>query len=114
MKVYISGPMTGKEKLNLPAFLEAKALVEANGDCAIIPHEITSFEEMRALENKGLTYREIWQFCLRRDLIVLLQCDAIWVIDGWFDSEGAREEKHTADVCGIPMWFPKKRIEIVP
>lgn len=54
--------------------------------------------------------RMIWQpkneyaFVLARDIKALADCDALYLLDGWEDSPGARVEKAFAEAAGISVW----------
>lgn len=83
MKIYISGPVTGIEDNNRKAFHEAVFLWECQGWNAINPLET---------EPENPT----WELCLRKDIALLLGCDAIAMLPGWMDSRGARLEHFIA------------------
>ena len=86
MKVYIAGPMTGMKDHNFPAFHAAAADLRAQGFEVVSPAE----QEW----NDDLT-RE-WSFYLKRDIPILLQCDAIALLPGWRESRGAMLESFIA------------------
>ena len=86
-KVYISGAMTGKPDFNWPAFETARALVTAKGHDPVLPVPYVD----------GKKYEEY----LRDDLKLLLECDGIYMLEGWRESNGARLEHMVALACGI-------------
>lgn len=96
-RLYISGPVTGRENRNFDAFREAqRSLVDA-GHTAIIPHQIvlpssTHERAMRTCINE-LTWGRFGGFSY----------DGVALLPGWEQSEGARFEKAVAEVCGIPV-----------
>lgn len=87
MTVYISGQMTGIKDFNAPAFEKAYFDLQ-NAD---------HFPIMPASYIDGKTYQEY----LRDDLKLLLDCDGIYMLDGWQESKGAKIEHMVALACGI-------------
>ncbi len=97
MRIYISGPMSGLPDFNYPAFHDASAQWRAAG------YEVLSPAELDLAETTDLT----WEDYLRRDLRMLLDCDAIALLDGWENSRGAALEYHVATALGLrcfPAW----------
>lgn len=90
MKLYLSGPMTGIEKLNFPHFENCSNALRILGHKVVSPHEI---------EDAGT-----WDSCLKADLTQMLGCDAIVVLDGWEASRGARLEVTTAINVGMEFY----------
>lgn len=86
--VYISGPMTGISDLNRPAFAWAEAQVIAAGLTPINPHTLCdpSWD---------------WQKCMRADVVALCACDALLLLPGWQNSNGAQLELHIAHRLGL-------------
>ena len=100
MRLYVIGPVTGRENLNRAAFEEARAKLERAGYTVTIPHDIippdASHEDAMLLSIK-----------------TLLCCDGVAVLNDWAASPGATLEKRVAEVCGIEThyvraWFHKK------
>ena len=96
-KVYISGPMTGLPDLNFPAFEAAEEVILRAGRKPVSPHraEINVLAEMSPTDK--------WQAYMKVDLLDLLRCDEVCVLDGWEDSKGAQLEVHVARQLGIPV-----------
>jgi hypothetical protein len=94
VKVYVSGPMTGYEDYNRPAFHRATRHLRDLGFTVVNPAELDeadgSAEEIQS---------HAWY--LKRDIAALLTCDAIYLLPGWKHSKGATLEKQVADGCGI-------------
>lgn len=85
MKLYVTGPMTGIEDMNFPAFREAaKRLREAG------------YEVMDPADNGAGEPGMTWADYVRRDLQDMLTCDALAVLPGWKNSKGACLEVHIA------------------
>jgi hypothetical protein len=91
MRLYVSGPMTGKPDLNKPAFAEAAGALHAAGFDVVNPAAWTG----------GPDYS--WEDYMRVDLRLLLDCDGVAVLPGWLRSRGARLEVHVARNLGLPI-----------
>jgi hypothetical protein len=103
MKVYIAGPMTGIEDYNFPAFNAAADSWRAVGWDVINPAELD-----------GEDTSHPWDFYLRRDLKLLVDCDAIAQLPGWENSKGARLETHVAEALGLSVYDALKPIVLRP
>lgn len=85
MKVYISGPITGLPYEEVEkAFSEAETRLQEQG-----------YEVVNPLNN-GLPRESTWNEHMRADLKLLLDCDAIYMLDGWTNSKGAEIEFNLA------------------
>lgn len=87
-KVYIAGPMTGYPELNYPAFEMAAKKLRSMGFEVVSPAELNLIDEsyLRAM---------------RKDILALVDCDHIVMLDGWEKSKGATLEHHIATVLEI-------------
>lgn len=81
MKVYISGPVTG-----LPLEEAERAFNEAETTILKKGHE-----PVNPLKN-GLPGSATWHEHMRVDIKMLLDCQAIFMLEGWEQSDGARLE----------------------
>lgn len=88
-KVYISGPITGVDFGNRFAFSCARSALELCGYDAVDPSEVQ------------LDDAATWADYMRADLKLLLDCDFIYMLEGWEDSKGARLERELAENLGI-------------
>ena len=88
-KVYISGPITGVEFGNRFAFMAASCGLELCGYEAVDPSDVKLDDEAS------------WSDYMRADLKLLLDCDYIYLLEGWEDSKGARLEHELAERLGI-------------
>ncbi|WP_449390486.1 DUF4406 domain-containing protein [Enterobacter hormaechei] len=78
MKIYIAGPMTGYENYNRPMFNAVAQQMLSGGHVALNPATLPD----------GLSQREYMDICL-----AMLRCaDAIHMLHGWKESEGAVAE----------------------
>lgn len=106
--IYIAGPMRGVPYYNFPAFDAARDLLSAEGWQVMSPADLdraAGFDAMR------LPAAHDWQTspdgfccasCIDRDIAALRACDAIYLLDGWERSAGARAEKALAE------WLQKR------
>lgn len=88
-KVYISGPITGVDFGNRFAFSCARSALELCGYEVVDPSEVQLDDEAS------------WADYMRADLKLLLDCDYIYMLEGWEDSKGARLERELAENLGI-------------
>lgn len=79
-KVYISGPITGIDFGNRFAFSCARSALELCGYEVVDPSEVKLDDEAT------------WTDYMRADLKLLLDCDYIYMLEGWEKSRGARIE----------------------
>lgn len=87
--VYISGPMSGIEDWNFPAFNAAADKLRAAGYPVINPADF------------GVKEGQTWRECLARDLAALVHCDVLVLLPGWIKSKGACLEVHVAEELGM-------------
>ena len=80
MKVYIAGKVTGLERAKCSKkFERAKLTLEALGYVAVNPLDIVKEDAE-------------WNDAMRTCIKSLMGCDAIYLLDNWHDSEGAKIE----------------------
>lgn len=100
MRIYISGPMTGKADLNKEAFAEAAKLWEEAGCEVINPHDYP-------LERRdGETDEELYERYMLQDFLLIGRCDAIQLLPGWSQSMGAIRELKRAKRLGLEILPP--------
>lgn len=96
MRIYVSGPMTGLPKNNVPAFNRAARFLRAQGFTVINPAELDAGEPCGT-----------WEDCLRRDIKWLVTCDAVVNLPGWEKSRGATLENHIAEKLSFNVFTLK-------
>lgn len=90
MRVYISGPMTGRPDNNIDEFNEAEDLLLKAGYWVLNP------------TSNGLSDSASYEDHMRADLRMLSVADALAFLPGWEKSRGARLEIEVAHVLNIP------------
>jgi hypothetical protein len=83
MNIYISGPMSGHDNLNFPAFFHAEEWIKRIGYNPVNPARLPA----------GLSYQEY----INTDLeIIAIMADALLMLPGWESSKGAKLERELA------------------
>lgn len=95
MKVYISGPITGRDQKKYKKDFETvAALIRENGDEAINPADCSRW---------GLSWG--LYMGIARSVLESGEVDAICMLRGWQDSRGASRERFWAIAKGIPVIY---------
>ena len=107
MKIYISGPISapivGKTKEELKQeFYHAQDKLEAQGHEVVNPLEVMACVDFSC---GGEHPVHTWACYMRYDLIDMLSCDAIAMLEDWESSPGARLELHVASSVGMEVLF---------
>lgn len=97
MICYIAGPMTGLEDHNRPAFAEAEKQLREKGHKVISP----------AWLKDDLPKRCYLPICTA----MIDQAEALVLLPGWEDSEGANVELGYAQYCGKETMTLKKALK---
>lgn len=99
MKIYISGKISGTD------------LTETRKRFAAVAKAIKrlGYEPVNPSEN-GLTEHDTWEAHIVKDIATLLQCKAIYMLQGWQDSKGARIEHHIATEIGLPIMYEIEKL----
>lgn len=98
MKVYISGKISGTDLIKTRKHFAAVAKATKR----------LGYEPVNPLEN-GLSEHDTWEAHMLKDIIDLLQCNAIYMLQGWQESKGARIEHYIATEIGIPITYEIER-----
>lgn len=101
MKIYCAGPMRGYPLFNFPAFDEAQQTLEKMGHLVVSPAEMD-----RTLDNFNpeTDKPKDMRYYMKRDLPVLMECEAVALLPGWKKSQGAMLEAHVAFKCGLTLY----------
>lgn len=95
VRIYLAGPITGRPDNNKAAFMAASERLRVDGLEVINPIEFDLAAE------KDLS----WFACMKRDLKLLVDCDAIMLLDDWHKSAGAQLEFLVATRLGLRFYF---------
>jgi nucleoside 2-deoxyribosyltransferase len=91
-KIYLAGPMTGLPEYNYPAFFAAEQALKERGFAVLNP--ASSF---------GGDVNLPREYYLRSAISMLLQADAVMLLDGWEKSKGAKLEREIAFELGLKV-----------
>jgi hypothetical protein len=91
--LYVAGPMSGHPENNYPAFNEAARVLRDAGYGVINPAEFSVHGDVR------VHYVDL----IREDLRQMLDCHGVAILDGWWESVGARNEITVAGVLKMPV-----------
>ena len=95
MKIYVSGPMSGKPEFNKAAFEEAATVLKQLGHHPVTPFDLDVVEPVKFHD---------WTENMKRDIKYLPSFDAVLLMDDWDESKGATIEAGIAQVLSIPLF----------
>tara|TARA_R100001530_G_scaffold136362_2_gene116725 strand:+ start:3164 stop:3523 length:360 start_codon:yes stop_codon:yes gene_type:complete len=95
MKVYIAGPMRGKEELNFPEFRRVSKVWRDYGYEVINPADNPNLGDQIKDRNKYL----------KHDIVTICGVDALVLLKDWEESPGARLEAHIAQQLDLPIYL---------
>lgn len=94
MRIYISGPIAHYDIIERKArFERAEEAILASGNIAVNPFE------------NGVPDDADWRDHMKADIKMLLECDAVYMLEGWEGSKGCKLELDVATSCGIPVFY---------
>lgn len=67
------------------------------------------YEPVNPLEN-GLSEHDTWEAHIAKDISDLLQCKAIYMLQDWQESKGARIEYYIATEIGMPIMYEIEKL----
>jgi hypothetical protein len=103
MRVYISGPISGRKNGNREAFEEVAKRLRELGCDPVNPHRINPDHFGRECVGEDIGEAQHRYGCyLRADIRELVDCDAYVVLEGWNGSKGSQAEVAVAQVIGLP------------
>jgi hypothetical protein len=91
MKVYISGMISDSRDYEA-RFNQAEHLIREAGQIPINPAKY------------GSPTDRTWLYYMKEGIAELLNCDAIYMLNGWGDSRGATLERHIATQLDMPVF----------
>jgi hypothetical protein len=89
-RLYVSGPMSGYPDSNYPAFYLAADMLQGYGYETVNPADVGA---------EGGQYTDL----LKKDILLLLDCEGVAVLEGWWASRGAQAEVGIAGIIGLPV-----------
>ncbi len=98
-KVYISGPISGINNWNAPAFEAMESNLKLNDLIPVNPLKIVDLKKFKG----KLTPTEEWNYCMKADIKELMGCSAVFTLDNWRNSMGATWEVLTAKMLSLPV-----------
>lgn len=98
MKIYISGKISGTDLTETRKRFASVAKVMKR----------IGVEPVNPLEN-GLSEHDSWEAHMLKDIADLLQCKAIYMLQGWQDSKGACIEHYIATKIGMHIMYEIER-----
>jgi len=99
MKVYISGQITSlRHDQYRQAFKNAAEYLKGQGHEPVDPSEL------------GKPEQRSWHYYMKKAIPLLCECDAIYMMDGWTQSKGAKLENTIARGLDMPI-FEQNREE---
>lgn len=101
-QIYIAGPMTGRPSFNFAAFDAARDKLMAEGWQVVSPADLD-----RAVgfdPDFGKVDKAFLESAMRRDIEAIMRVHAIYMLDGWEQSTGAKAE------LGLAKW---RHIEVI-
>ena len=99
MRCYISGAITGVKHAD-KLFAMAEEKLELEGYDVVNPYKFGEYlKKEYAKENKVPKYENF----MHDDIALLINCDAIYLLENWGTSKGARLEKKIAEVLKMQI-----------
>ena len=108
-RIYISGGITKVKDYREKFRLKEKELCERGFYHVINPIAIGNALLVRSPQLKKLSESELYSHFMRADIIALLSCTQIYMMEGWMQSNGAKFEHETALICGIDVIYENNR-----
>ena len=99
MKIYISGKISGTDLTETRTRFAAVAKATKR----------LGYEPVNPLEN-GLSEYDTWEAHIVKDIADLLQCKAIYMLQGWQESKGARIEHYIATEIGLSIMYEIEKL----
>jgi len=98
-RAYLSGPMSGHDLYNFPAFFEAEEFLKDQGWKVVNPARLDTELGFVPSLDEAMPH----EFYMKRDLPLLVKCDAIALLPEWWTSKGAHQELNVAMMCGLDV-----------
>lgn len=106
--IYIAGPMRGKKENNAEAFARAEARLRRRGFTVINPLNVgrgIAPDEVVASD------ADLLKTVMKIERMLIRHCDAIYLLEGWEESVGAKAELVTAIGFDCMILLESKDVE---
>lgn len=113
-RIYIGGPIAGKPNAR-QTFDAAEMSLRADGWDPVNPFLITPHQHDGNCPDgpwAGEGGEHTAPCYMRTDLAAVLTCDAIYLLDGWELSSGARTEFEAARAAGLTIYYQRSGIDV--
>ena len=107
MKIYISGPIS-HDPYHEGAFNKAEEYLRHLGYEVINPVDIPEEE----FDGPDRDVKK-WEYFMRASIKLLMDCDQIYMLEGWEDSRGAKLEQKIAKELAMPSMYETEDIDRV-
>lgn len=115
LRLYISGPITGKVNDNREEFKRVQEELKKRGFNAINPFDITNnnlnvknllqdLKNTQSESEKERIRKELWSLCMKLDIAELVYCNGVVLLKDWETSRGAILELAIAQQLGLPIF----------
>ena len=104
LRVYLAGPMRGRDQHNFPAFHGAAFALRGLGYNVVSPaeHDLElGFDPDKTIAEQDIDFD--LRAVLAWDMQQVLAVDAVVTLPGWAHSSGARAEVAVAQAGGVPV-----------
>lgn len=99
MRIYLAGKITGMEQEAAQKFEQAEKQLS----------ELDVVNPMKLPHKHGKSWREYLAECIQH----LVTCEAIYLLDNWHQSRGARLEYLIARRLGLMIFFESNQQEVI-
>lgn len=112
-RVYIAGPIFGRPNNNIEAFARVEDRLRQEGFAPVNPHYVAPWRHGGScpVGRPGAEGEHTAPCYMRADLIALLQCDGIYLMEGWEQSQGARVEYLVARTAGLAIRYEVEPVD---
>lgn len=95
-KIYISGKISGlDEEVAKSTFLTAEIMIAEQGH----------WEPVNPMKYDPPVPNPTWADYMRNDIKLIMDCHAMYMLDNWQESEGAKLEHHIAQKLGLTIIY---------
>lgn len=106
-RIYISGGITGvPRRVYRLHFAEAEKLLRGKGWEVVNPTDLEPTGDCTCLGKEMGNH--LWSCYMKRDIHELTTCHAIYMLNEWQSSHGARFEHQVAAACGLALLYEER------